>query len=259
MPLSDRPCPLRRAASSSRAGGLRKRWGSSGDDEEVKPSLAKRSRLSLRSRCLSACLSVCRRRTASAMRSVISSSCAVPIWFRSTPSETSSSSTCLTRSSSTSSASRSDELSRERKLDWCSMALGGMTALDGDGPRELWLADGLSSRFLRDSLLASRLRSRRRRSLGVSRWLLALPGMPASLRLSCWASSSMRWSTSSRSSRRLSLGSTLSPGLYLSRSARFSSSFLPRSGLDFRNMSSSVVTVALGCVVRTEARHDGQV
>jgi hypothetical protein len=34
---------------------------------------------------------------------------------------------------------------------------------------------------------------------------------------------------------------------------------LPLWGFALRKMSSSVVTVALGCVVRTEARHEGQV
>jgi hypothetical protein len=139
------------------------------------------------------------------------------------------------------------------------MARGGMTALDGDAPGGFWLVERLSSRALRDSLLPSRLLSLLLRSLGGSRLVLLLLGMPTSLRLSCWASSSMRWSASSRSSRRLSFGSTLSPGLYLLRSACFSSALLPLWGFDFRNISSSVVTVALGCVVRTEARHEGQV
>lgn len=151
-PLSERPCLLLRAASSSR-----------------------RSRLSLLSRCLPACRSACRRRTASAILSVISSSCAVPIWFRSTPSDTSSSSTWRTRSSSTSSASRSEALSRERRLDWCSIARGGMTALDGDAPGGFWLADRLPLR----------LRSLVVRSLRGSRLALLLLAMPASLRLGC--------------------------------------------------------------------------
>jgi hypothetical protein len=128
------------------------------------------------------------------------------------------------------------------------MALGGMTALDGDAPGGFWLVGRPSSRSraLRDSLLPSRLLSLLLRSLGGSRLVLLLLGMPTSRRLSCWASSSMRWSASSRSSRRLSLGSRLSPGLYLSRSAFFSSALLPLWGFAFTNISSSVVTVALG-------------
>jgi hypothetical protein len=184
VPLSDRPWPLLRAVSPSLTRGVRMGWGSKEDDELLPPSLARRSLLSLLSRWRSACLSACRRRTASAILSVISSSCAWPIWVRSTPSDTSSSSTWRTRSSSTSSESRSDALSKERRLDWCSIALGGTTALDGDAPGGFWLVDGLSSRLLRDSLLPSRLLSRRLRSLGGSRWLLD-PGMPASRRLSC--------------------------------------------------------------------------
>jgi hypothetical protein len=167
-PLSDRPWP-RLLASSSRPGGPRMGWGSSEDEDEPgSPSLASRSLLSLLSRCRSACLSACRRRTASAILSVISSSCAVPIRLRSTPSDTSSSSTWRTRSSSTSSAPRSDELSNERRLDWCSIALDGMTALVGDASGRAWLVDRLSSRLLRDSLLVSRLLTLLR-SLGGSR------------------------------------------------------------------------------------------
>jgi hypothetical protein len=167
-PLSNRPWP-RLLASSSRTTGPRIGWGSSEDkDGPGKPSLASRSLLSRLSRCRSACRSACRLRTASAILSVISSSCAVPIRFRSTPSDTNSSNTWRTRSSSTSSASRSDELSRERRLDWCSIGLGGMTALDGDASGRAWLVDRLSSRLLRDSLLVSRLRTLLR-SLGGSR------------------------------------------------------------------------------------------
>lgn len=157
--------------------------------------------------------------------------------------------------------SRSDELSKERRLDWCSTALGGRADRGGDEAEWFRLEGALLSRLRCDSLLVARLvvrlLSRLLRSLGGRR--LLVPGMLASLRLSCWASSNMRWSTSSRSSRRRSLGSTLSPGLYLLRSACFSSSVFPLSGLALMKMSSSVVTVALGWVVRTEARHEGQV
>lgn len=155
--------------------------------------------------------------------------------------------------------SSSDALSRERRLDWCSIDLGGMTAREGDVPWGFRLVDRLSSRLRRDSLLPSRLLSRLLRSLGGSRLALFPLGMPTSRRLSCCTSSNMRWSASSRSSRRLSFGSTLSPGLNFSRSAFFSPSLFPLSGFAFKNISSSVVTVAFGCVVRTEARHEGQV
>ena len=154
----------------------------------MRPSLARRSLLCLRSRCRSACLSACRRRTASAILSVISSSCAVPIWFKSNPSDTSSSSTCRTRSSSTSSASRSDELSNERKLDWCSTALGGLA----DAAEGFLLVGCLVSRLARESVLVARLLSLLLRSRDGRRLLLLLPAMPASLKLSCWASSNMR-------------------------------------------------------------------
>jgi hypothetical protein len=173
-------------------------WSSDVDEEFVKPSRAMRSRRSLRSRCLSAWRSDCRLRTASAMRSVISSSCAGPIWLRSTPSDTSSSSTWRTRSSSTSSESISDELSSDRRLDWCSMARGGSTARDGEAPREAdcRLRERPSLRLVRESLLVSRLLSRRLRSLGGSR-ACALPprlplDIPASRRLKACAAASIR-------------------------------------------------------------------
>ena len=54
-------------------------------------------------------------------------------------------------------------------------------------------------------------------------------------------------------------GHTSSPGVYLSPSAAFSSTDRPLSGFAARNISSSVVTVALCLVSRTGARHDGQV
>jgi len=197
------------------------------DDELVNPSRASRSLLSLLSCCR---LSACRLRTASAMRSVISSSCEGPIWLKSTPSDTRSSSTSRTRSSSTSSESISDELSNDRKLDWCSIARGGSTTRDGEAPADCRLLDRLSSRLLRDSLLLSRLLSRLLRSLGGSRVLLLALGMPTSRRLSACTSDSMRSSSSSRSSLLLSFGSTLSPDLYLALSACFSSSLFPLSG-----------------------------
>lgn len=231
----------------------------------MRPSLASRSLRSRRSRWRAACLSAWRRCTASAIRSVISSSSAVPIWLRSMPSDMRASSTWWTRSSSMSLESSSDALRRERKLDWCSMDRDGTTALVGDVSCVWRLVDRPSLRLVRDSRLPVRRLSLRLRSLGGSSPALPLPlappppVMPASLRLSCWTSSSTRWSCSSRSSRRLSLGSTLSPGRYLSRSVFFSASLLPRSGFALRKMSSSVVTVALGWVERTEARHDGHV
>lgn len=114
--LSERPWARLLELSSSRNGALRSGWGNDVWDELISPSLASLSRLSRLSRCRSACLSACRRRTASAILSVISSSCVVPMSFRSTPSASSSSSTCLTRSSSTSSAPRSDALSSDRRL-----------------------------------------------------------------------------------------------------------------------------------------------
>jgi hypothetical protein len=232
LPLSDRPYTLLRAASASRASGLRMAWGSEAVDVVARPSLASRSRRSLLSRCLSACLSDCRLRTASAIRSVISSSCVGPIWLRSTPSETSSSSTWRTRSSSTSSESSSDELSSERRLDWCSIARGGKMTRGGDVPGDCRLRDRLSSRLLRESRLPSRLLSRLLRSLGGSKALLLPPlGMPTSRRLRACTSASMRSSSSSRSSLRRSFGKTLSPGLYFARSACFSSSLFPRAGL----------------------------
>lgn len=167
------------------------------------------------------------------MRSVISSSCDGPIWLKSTPSETSSSSTWRTRSSSTSSESISDELSKERKLDWCSIARGGRITRVGDLPGDWRLRERLSSRLLRESLLLSRLLSRLLRSRGGPKALLLLPlGMPTSRRLKAWTSASMRSSSSLRSSRRRSFGKTLSPGLYLVLSAAFSSSLFPLSGFD---------------------------
>jgi hypothetical protein len=173
------------------------------------------------------------------MRSVISSSCDGPIWLKSTPSETSSSSTWRTRSSSTSSESISDELSKERKLDWCSMARGGRITRVGDVPGDWRLCERLPSRLLRESLLWSRLLSRLRRSRGGPKALLLLPlplplplGMPTSRRLKACTSASMRSSSSLRSSRRRSFGKTFSPGLYLILSAAFSSSLLPLSGFD---------------------------
>jgi hypothetical protein len=169
-------------------------WSSDADEALVRPSRAMRSRRSLRSRCLSAWRSDCRLRTASAMRSVISSSCAGPIWLRSTPSDTSSSSTWRTRSSSTSSESISDELSSDRRLDWCSMARGGSTARDGEAPRDTDCRL-LERPSLRESLLVSRLLSRRLRSLGGSRaWLCPPrlpPEMPASRRLRACADASI--------------------------------------------------------------------
>jgi hypothetical protein len=160
-----------------------------------------------------------------------------------------------------SSESKSDALSSERRLDWCSMALVGITEREGEVFR---LVDDLPFRLLRESLLTSRLPPRLLLSLGGSRLLfpllLLLLGIPASRKLSCCTSSStLRSASSSGPSRLRSLGSTLSPGLNLSLSACFSSSFFPLSGFAFRNMSSRVVTVALGCVLRTEARHDGHV
>ena len=258
--LSERPCARLREASSSRSGALRSGCGNDVWDVLIKPSLASLSRLSRLSRCRSACLSACRLRTASAIFSVISSSCVVPMSFRSTPSASSSSSTCLTRSSSTSSAPRSDALSSERRLAWCSMVLlGGTTDLLGELLR-LVTRLSLSSRLLLDSLLPSRLRSCLLLSLGGSRLLLLLLGMPTSLKLSrCTSSRILRSSSSSAPPTRRSLGKTLSPGLYFSLSAFFSSSFFPLPGFAFRNMSSSVVTVAFGWVERTEARHEGHV
>jgi len=191
-------------------------------DELVNPSLASRSLRSLLSCCR---LSACRLRTASAMRSVISSSCEGPIWLKSTPSDTRSSSTSRTRSSSTSSESISDELSKDR-----SIARGGRTTRDGEAPADCRLLDRLSSRLLRDSLLLSRLLSRLLRSLGGSRVLLLALGMPTSRRLSACTSASMRSSSSSRSSLLRSFGRTLSPDLYLALSACFSSSLFPLSG-----------------------------
>lgn len=177
--------------------------------------------------------------------------------FRSTPSASNSSRTCLTRSSSTSSAPRSDALSSDRRLAWCSMVRGGMTTLDGELLR---LVVRLSSRLRLDSLLPSRLLSWRLLSLGGSR-LLPLPlDMPASLKLSCCTSSrTLRSSSSSGPPLRRSLGNTLSPGRYFSLSAFFSSSVLPLPGFAFRKMSSNVVTVAFGWVERTDARHEGHV
>lgn len=243
--LSERPCARLREVSSSRSGALRSGCGNDVWDVLIKPSLASLSRLSRLSRWRSACLSACRLRTASAIFSVISSSCVVPMSFRSTPSASSSSSTCLTRSSSTSSAPRSDALSSDRRLAWCPMVLlCGTTDLLGELLR---LVTRLSSRLLLDSLLPSRLRSCLLLSLGGSRLWLLLLGMPTSLKLSrCTSSRTLRSSSSSAPPTRRSLGNTLSPGLYFSLSAFFSSSFFPLSGFAFRNMSSSVVTVAFG-------------
>jgi len=189
----------------------------------------------------------------------------MPIWLRSMPSDIRASRTWWTSSSSMSLESSSDALRSERKLDWCSMDRDGTGDLVGEASCVWRLADRLSVGRVRESRLPFRLLSRRLRSRGGSRPAFPLPlplprsAMPASRRLSCWTSSSTRWSCSSRSSLRLSLGSTLSPGRYLSRSARFSASLFPRLGFALRKMSSRVVTVALGWVERTEARHEGHV
>jgi hypothetical protein len=137
------------------------------------------------------------------------------------------------------------------------MALGGMTALCGEVLRPV---ARLSSRLLLDSLLPSRLLSCLLLSLGSSSVLLLPLGIPASLKLNCCTSSSnLRSPSSSGPPLRRSFGNTLSPGLYLSLSAFFSSSVFPLPGFAFKKISSSVVTVALGWVVRTEARQDGHV
>lgn len=182
--------------------------------------------------------------------------------FRSMPSSKPSSIICLIISSSISCESSSEELSSDRKLDWCSICLAGCISLDEDGSGGFLLVDlssliRLSLELRLPSLLLSVLLLLP--SLGGSRLVLAL-GIPTSLKLSCCTSSNTLLSSSAPgSSLRRSLGNTLSPGLYFSRSTFFSVSDFPRPGFAFTNMSRRVVTVALGCVVRTEARQDGHV
>ena len=145
-------------------------------------SLACRSRRSSRSRRFSRCLLL----YADAILSLISFSCPTSILSRSISSSSPSSMICLIISSSIIAGSSSDALRSERRLDWCSICLGGTDSLvDGEGSGFLLLDRLVSSRCL-----VSRLRSRLRslllslllRSLGGSKVLL---GMPTSLKLIC--------------------------------------------------------------------------
>jgi hypothetical protein len=88
---------------------------------------------------------------------------------------------------------------------------------------------------------------------------------PTSLKLAAWTrltnlrSSSSAILSLSVFSLSSTFGITFSPGVYFFLMSSFSSVVLPLSGCAVKNISSSVVTVALFFVARTVARHEGHV
>ena len=181
------------------------------------------------------------------------------------PSNRPSSTICLRISSSISEESTSELLSKDRRLDWCSICL----ARDLDSAVSAALVLGPScrrcascSRLLRclDSSLVGTGVDSLTLCL-IPRWYDPGPRTLDSARLCSRISSIILLSSSSSlvSLRRRTCGTTSSPGLYLRSMSFFSCADLPFPGFACEYMSSKVVTVAFGLVSRTEARHDGHV
>lgn len=163
--------------------------------------------------------------------------------------------------------SPSDELNSDRRLDWCSMCLESCDASSDSVRGGGGAASCLSARLLRRA--SSKRRSPERSVACLSPAVLELddpfldllPLPPMSLMLiSCTSVRSLRSCPSvSGLLRPGGSNNTFSSGRYFFPMSSFSSCGRAFSGLDCRNRSSSVFTLASRLVSRTDDRHEGQV